>query len=134
MRALVLAAALFACSAPASDATNGAPYTTVDSDTGAYHLEVRTAPNQPPVHGVLTVNLTITDAKTTAPILGAAITVTPWMASHAHGTSVAPTVTETGQGRYRADNVDLYMPGSWQLRITIGGAVVDNATCTLDVR
>ena len=132
MRWLGVAVLLVACSSAPAD-TSATPYVVVESDTNAFQVEVRTTPDQPPTHGVLTVDLTITDA-TKAPLVGAKIQMTPWMASHAHGTSVTPTVTELGEGRYRATNVDLYMPGSWQLRTTIQGAMTDNATLPVDVR
>ncbi len=123
-----------ACASASDPVTTSAPLTTMDSDTGRYHIEVRTTPQQPPVHGVVQVELSIRDTKTGTPLDGATISVVPWMPSHAHGTSVTPTVTALGHGAYRADDVSLYMPGSWQLRTTITAEVTDHATCTLDVR
>lgn len=121
-----------ACSAASAD-TSATPYAVLDTGTGAFHLEVRTSPDQPPTHGVLVVDLTVTD-KRAAPVVGAQVQVTPWMPAHGHGTSVTPTVTELGAGKYRVSNVDLYMPGSWQLRTSIGDAITDNVTIPVDVR
>ena len=132
MRSIAAMLLVGAC-ASAAASNSAAPYLVTDSAMGSFHIEARTSPDQPPPHGVLVVDLMITD-KAKAPVVGAQVQVTPWMPSHAHGTSVTPTVTDLGQGHYRATNVDLYMPGSWQLRTTIGAAVTDNATLSIDVR
>ena len=43
-----------------------------------------------------------------APIDAASLTVKPLMPLHGHGSSVVPTATPKGQGRYEIDNVVLF--------------------------
>ncbi len=52
-----------------------------------------------------------------APAEDATVTVTPWMPAHGHGSPRTPVVTPLGAGRYRADDVVLHMPGTWQLTV-----------------
>lgn len=51
------------------------------------------------------------------PVVGAVVTVTPWMPAHGHGSPSRPVVVEAGAGRYRASGVVLHMPGTWQLTL-----------------
>ena len=69
-----------------------------------------------------TVEFTVDDAQG-QPQDGLSLAVVPFMPAMKHGTSVVPTVTAAGQGRYVAANVVLFMPGTWELRTTITGAV-----------
>lgn len=144
MRSLAAAAALLASvtlaacsgsstSTPSSDEFPAAPYATVPSEAGKARIEVRTAPDQPPTHGVISVQLTVFDAASGAPVDGLSVDVQPWMAAMGHGSSVKPTVTAAGSGRYVARNVNAFMPGRWELRTTISGSIEDRATPVLDV-
>lgn len=131
-----LVAMLAACSAPppapSSDAFPAEPFVTVASDSGRLNAEVRTAPSQPPARGVGTVELTLTDHDG-EPADGLALEVVPWMLSMGHGSSVVPTVTPEGGGKYRIDDVDLFMPGRWELRVSIDGSAHDALRATFDV-
>jgi len=135
---LVFAAALGCSSAQASGDGGvvfpAAALTTATSDSGALRIEVRTAPDQPPQHGLVTVDLVIADAKTGATMEGLTLLPVPWMPAHGHGTSVTPTVTSHGLGHYEITSVDFYMPGSWQLRTDISGPVTDHVDLSFDVR
>jgi hypothetical protein len=128
-------AALFlaACSSdPAS--TGGFPaeaLTTVESDHGAATLEVRTAPDQPPSRGVISVELTV--LKGGAPVEGLALDVMPFMPDMGHGASTMPTIREEGGGKYLLTGVAMYMAGRWELRTTMSGAVDDTAVVTLQI-
>ena len=62
------------------------------------------------------------------PVDGLAITVLPWMPDMGHGASVTPTVTAAGGGRYVVENVELFMPGKWELRTTLAGPSEDSVT------
>jgi hypothetical protein len=134
MRVLPFLLAL-ACSS-ASPTTDGSfpadPYQTLTSDSGQLRVEVRTGPDQPPQHGLCSVELRFTDAKTGAPAAGD-VAVVPWMPAHNHGASVLPSVAPSGPGRYTVQNLELFMPGTWELRTTLTGATSDHATPTLDV-
>lgn len=77
--------------------------------------------------------LTITDAATGTRVDGLRPTVVPWMPAMGHGTSVAPTVTEKGAGRYLVTGVSFFMPGRWELRTTFPGKANDSAVPVFDV-
>lgn len=111
-----------ACSSNGGDGTNPfptSPYANFATDSGSYRIAMRTSPSQPPVRGVLQVELRVTDADG-KPADGLSIAAVPWMPSHGHGSSVEPIVTPEGSGIYEIDDVSLYMPGTWQLRLTVG--------------
>jgi hypothetical protein len=72
----------------------------------------------PPIKGVNTMNLEVTDASG-APVDGAKITVTPWMPDHAHGSSVVPSVAPAGGGKYTVSNVYFIMAGLWEVKFTV---------------
>jgi hypothetical protein len=43
------------------------------------------------------------------------VRVDAWMPDHKHGMNYRPTVTATGEGRYRAEGLMLHMAGKWEL-------------------
>lgn len=100
---------------------------TLSSDSAALHVEVRTAPEQPPSRGMSSVEYRITRADGT-PVPGLSLTVLPWMPDMGHGASIKPSIAEVGEGRYVISDVELFMPGKWELRTTIAGAAPDRAT------
>ena len=122
-RTLLLTLLIAGCGS-ASDPSTGDPtfpadpLQTLTSDSGKLRVEVRTAP-QPPTRGGQTVQLVVTDATTGAPQTGLALEVVPWMPAMGHGGSVVPSVSENPPGTYVLTNVELFMPGTWQLRTSI---------------
>ncbi|MCG8558134.1 MAG: FixH family protein [Proteobacteria bacterium] len=62
------------------------------------------------------------------PVERAAITSTPFMPFHGHGTNKEAVITEMGGGRYQLDPVWLFMPGVWEvtLQITPAGEPADS--------
>ncbi len=126
---MIAALTLLACG-PASDP--GGALTTATSNAGLYQLSVFTDP-QPPVRGVLSARLVLTDPKG-APAGGLQLTVTPWMPQHGHGSSVEPQVSEPEPGTYQVTNLYLPMAGIWQLRTTIHGEASDEADPSIEVR
>lgn len=52
-------------------------------------------------------------------LVGAVITVTPWMPEMGHGVREKAVVVEKGGGLYRAENIVLNMGGFWELRIVV---------------
>jgi hypothetical protein len=138
-RLVITLAALTACSdgnatTSAESAFPDVAYTSVTTEGGTYRVEVRTAPVQPPTRGNVDVEVRVTDPSG-APIDGVAIGVVPWMPADGHGASVIPIVSPDGSGRYRVTNVNLFMPGSWQLRMTLQqGGNADHAVATIDVK
>ena len=114
---------------PASGSSNSFPaaaLTTLQSGSGAYTIEVRTAPDQPPGREVLSVEYRVT-GKDGQPVDGLSVTVLPWMPEMGHGASITPAVTAKGGGRYVVSDVELFMPGKWELRTTLG-PTSDSAT------
>ena len=103
----------------------------VTSDSGALTIAVRFAPD-PPTAGEDAAQLVFTDA-TGAPVAGLDLSVVPWMPAHGHGTSVNPTITEATPGVFLASPLYLFMPGSWELRMTIGGTVDDTAKASFEI-
>ncbi len=71
--------------------------------------------------------LVITD-ETGAPQSGLTLDTTPWMPAMGHGASVTPSVSETSPGTYVVEDVDLFMPGTWELRTTIADADSGSST------
>jgi len=118
-------------SGPAS--FDGAPSAVVSSDAGHFRIELRTPAGESPTRGANDVELTVRDAATSAPRDGLVLDVVPWMTAMGHGTSVVPSVTARGDGRYLVSNVSLYMPGRWELRTHVTGALDDHAAPTIDV-
>jgi hypothetical protein len=104
---------------------------TVPGAQGNVSLEIRTSPSQPPSRGVSSVEYTVTAGD--EPVEGLTIEVVPWMPDMGHGASVTPTVTDEGGGRYVVDDVELFMPGKWELRTTLTGSAEDRATPTFEI-
>jgi len=136
---LALGGFALGCSAdPGSDAPvtfPAEPFATLASDTGALTIEIRTAPEQPPTRGLFSVEYRIAEATTAAhpPAEGLTLSVVPWMPEMGHGSSIKPSVTAGGDGRYVVSDVDMVMPGKWELRTTIAGSSDDGATPTFEI-
>jgi hypothetical protein len=136
--ALLVAVSLVACGGGDGASSDEEPFpatalASLTSDSGRLAIEVRTSPSQPPPRGELRVQLAVRDATTGAPSTGLSVSVTPWMPAMAHGTSVTPTVAEASPGVYVVSRVDLFMPGTWQLRTDITGPLEDHATLSLEI-
>lgn len=52
-------------------------------------------------------------------VMGAEVTVTPWMPEMGHGVMEKPVVTERGGGLYGVENVSPSMAGPWELRVSV---------------
>lgn len=136
--ACALSLSVAACSGSSGSESHGftgAPLGVFTSDRVGLRVSVRSDPS-PPARGVNAVELFVVD-QTGAPRDGLQLKIVPWMPAHGHGASVTPSITARGGGRYVADDVDLYMPGRWELRTTITGlegAGEDHVAPTFDVR
>jgi hypothetical protein len=111
--------------------TADALVTTVGS-SGALSAAVRTSP-QPPTRGTIAVELTVTQAADATPVDGLAVQVRPWMPAHDHGSSIVPTVMSEGHGKYLITNVELFMPGHWELQTHFSGPATDDVAPAFDV-
>ncbi len=133
--ALVLAST--ACSSGGSVAQSESfptdAYAVVASDVGGMTIEARTSPAHPPPAGPCSVELTITEPDG-SPAEGITIDAVPWMPAMGHGASVMPTLTSKGGGVYQLDDVDLFMPGRWDLHLTLSGPTSAHATVTCEIQ
>ena len=137
---LALAWLLLGCGGESSSGAGGGadvvfpadPLTTLKSDHGALAFEVRTAPQQPPARGLSTVEIVATDGAG-KPVDGLVLAVQPWMPEMGHGASTKPSIEAKGDGHYVVSHVACVMPGRWELRTSIAGAVNDSATVTFQI-
>ena len=89
------------------------------SANGVFKVTLISADPAPPAKGDNTWTVEIHDAGD-APVDGATLTVRPWMPDHGHGTSIEPMVAPgTAAGQYVISNIDLRMPGLWEVTLTI---------------
>lgn len=109
-----------------------APFETVVSASGRLKVEVRWSPATP-IKGQNAVQLTFLNADG-SPVEGVSADVVPWMPAHGHGTSIRPAMTQDEPGVEIASPVFLYMSGTWQLRMTLSGAVEDTAVTDVQIR
>jgi YtkA-like len=78
--------------------------------------------------GVNTLDLIVHD-NNNKDVVGAMVTVTPWMPEMGHGVFEKPVVRERGGGLYSVEDIILIMGGRWELRIKISKEdVEDNVT------
>jgi len=136
LAAFVFAAAVAGCTSSTPTETTGfvaGPLMTVNSASGQLNIAVSTSP-QPPERGTNEVELTVTGASDGLPKDGLVIAVKPWMPAMGHGTSIAPTITPESNGKYMVSDVDLFMPGLWELRLTISGPTEDNAAPEFEIQ
>ena len=65
------------------------------------------------------------------PVSGARLEVLPWMPDHKHGATVAPVITDNGDGTYLIERLALTMEGVWETTITATvGEIEDEAVFT----
>lgn len=104
------------------------------SDSGQLSISVRSAPDQPPTRGNVSLELSISDAITGEAQSGLELKAVPWMPAMGHGTSIQPTISEVSPGTYQLRNLVLFMPGTWQIRTELAGLAIDHVTPTFEIR
>jgi len=109
-----------------------APLVTATTASGALRVEVRTSP-QPLARGTNDLQLTVTDASSGAVRDDLKVSVQPWMPAMNHGASAVPTVTPQGDGKYLVTEVDLFMPGRWELRMSLTASSPDDVVVASDI-
>jgi hypothetical protein len=87
------------------------------SDKGLYSVEMLIIGNQLKI-GMNSIDMIVHDSED-HDVMGAEVTVTPWMPEMGHGAKEEPKVMERGGGLYSAENVDISMPGLWELRVKV---------------
>ena len=129
----VAASVALACGSPATQTGFGdAPIETITSDGALAQVAVWAAPS-PLLRGNSTIKLVLTDPRTNAPLDDADVSIVPWMPAMGHGSSIVPTVTSEGDGVYVVSDLVLIMPGTWELRLQLGGALQDTVTVNVSV-
>jgi hypothetical protein len=68
--------------------------------------------------GVNALDIVVRDEKG-KDVVGAVITLTPWMPEMGHGSFEKPVIRERGKGLYGVENIMLIMRGHWELKMTI---------------
>lgn len=133
MGMLLLGATFSAAPAAGSDAgqvSAAVSVGTVVSASGRLRVEVL-SPMTPLRRGVQVFQVRVTDAASGKPVSGVVLSVQPWMPAMGHGISDVPRVTARAPGTFEVSDMDLFMPGAWELRFTLKGTVEDSAAVTL---
>ena len=105
----------------------------VTSESGKLKVEVF-APAQPLRRGLQRLRIHITEQATGKPAPGLQLAIQPWMPNMGHGVSELPTITEPQPGDFEISELDLFMPGTWELRLTLSGVASDKAVVVLKLR
>jgi hypothetical protein len=99
------------------------------SKNGTFTVELMSSDPGPPIKGTNNWTVVITNAAGVA-VDGAAITVTPFMPAHNHGTTVKAVVTPLANGSYGIAPLYFFMAGVWQTTLDIkptgDGATADS--------
>lgn len=132
--ALVLACSSSAANTPSAvSATSAAE---VDTDDAHFHVAIFTAPEATLSRGVNTLRLVVTNKQDSS--IATSVTsvhVVPWMPAMGHGASVKPHVqSDVSPGVFLATDVNAFMPGLWEIRLTIDDGHAHQATARFDVR
>ena len=107
--------------------------TTAKTDDGLYSVEVRTSPTQPPPRAGAKLDLHVLDDQG-KDVDGLTATVIPWMPAMNHGSMAQPTLAARPAGHYTGAPLELFMAGTWQLRITLQkGTQESHVVPSLDV-
>jgi ABC-type glycerol-3-phosphate transport system substrate-binding protein len=133
----IVAAACAGCSSADSATAESdggfpaAPFASLTSTSGALAVDFRFSP-QPPPRGIIEAEITVTRASDGSPVDGLMLAILPWMPAMNHG-AINPTITPEGGGKYLVTELDLFMPGLWQLKTTVSGPLSDNVSPEFEV-
>jgi hypothetical protein len=87
--------------------------------TGPLDIRLATMAPAPPVTGPNNHwTLAVADANGN-PVDGLELDVAPYMPDHKHGTSIIPTVTPAGSGKYTVSAITLPMGGIWTMTVSV---------------
>jgi hypothetical protein len=91
----------------------------VASAAGTFEVKLIESVPGPPVKGNNSWTIEIDDSASGAPLDLLAVSVTPWMPDHGHGTQPVIVAPTGAAGQYGLMPVYLYMSGFWQVQIGI---------------
>lgn len=131
--ALAFLALVAGCSGDGAANDAGIGDTSLDSTSGALHVEVTSEPSSAPVRGSNRIYFEVSANDTGEPADGLVMQMVPFMPAMGHGSSSEPSSSELGGGRYAFDDVLLTMPGVWELRTSISGTASDYVAPRFDV-
>lgn len=100
--------------------------------SGILSVVLRTSP-QPPPRGTVAAEMSVSQVSDGTPVDSLTLQVRPWMPAHDHGSSIVPKIASEGNGKYVVTNIDLFMPGHWELQTTFSGPVTDYVAPAFDV-
>lgn len=80
----------------------------------------------PPISGKNTLEFILAD-EDGFPVVGALVTVTPFMPSMGHGSTQDPVVEEKEDGKYVATNIVYTMKGEWRLTVDVETESADDS-------
>lgn len=102
------------------------PNMVVVGDASVVEIQVVEASPAPPDKGDNSWLLEVRDATTSTGMAGVDLTIVPFMPDHGHGSPITPSVTPAeGEGRFQVDDINLWMPGLWEVRIDVTGSATD---------
>ena len=81
-------------------------------------LTVVGATPEEPTRGLNSWQMMLSDLEGNA-LSGCELALTPFMPEHDHGVATTPEVTEGEAGQYQIDQIELIMPGLWDMRFEI---------------
>lgn len=81
-------------------------------------LTIVAATPEMPIRGINSWTIALSDLEG-APLTGCEVWLTPYMPEHGHGVATVPDVTEGDDGQYQVDQIELIMPGLWEMRFKI---------------
>jgi hypothetical protein len=129
MRALVtiLAMGLLGCGGPkdsggaVEDAVGGP--TAAKTADGRWRVTYAADPDPIPFNAPFALDWTVEALDGSAP--AEVLYVDLWMPAHQHGGALVPTTTPTGAdgaaARFRTTDLQLHMPGDWQIQVRVDG-------------
>jgi len=133
--ALLTAATLVTAACSAHDARGMTPngVTSLDSDSGAFRVNLASAPAAVPVRGKNQLELRVMRVDSGDGAEGLKLTMLPFMPAMGHGSPAVPDVFDRGDGHYHVDDVVLTMPGLWELQTTIEAPEHDHFTFRFEI-
>lgn len=121
-------------SAPESETAARPPLSesvaSVTSTSGRLRIEVLTD-TLPLRRGPRRFLVRVTESATGKPVPGLQLAVQPWMPTMGHGLDEPVRITPRGPSDFEISDLDLFMPGAWELRLSLSGAITDQAVVAL---
>ena len=135
MRLVVALLVLAACEGPPAEATDDRCGITADAyiegmsrDGDTFTFTLTEASPAPPDRGDNSLSVAVSNA-VGEPVIGASLGFAAFMPEHGHGSTPASVpATETSDGTYVTDTLDLFMPGVWDLTVSVEGDEADEVT------